>query len=218
VQGLMTHFADADNIENEYTDMQSTRFNKALEYVREAGITPKWIHAGQSAASFKQDIPEVNMIRTGLSMYGITSFDETDEKAELLHDLYPAMEVTSTLVNIRRIHAGDTVSYSRKFTAEKDMTIGIVSFGYYEGMPRCLTNRGVVTIRGLPCPIVGNVCMNYTLIDLSGVSHPKVGETVVIYSRDKNDPNSVAKIAALANTSPHEVMVRIAESIRRVVV
>jgi alanine racemase len=209
VEGVFTHFADADNPENnKKTDQQCELFLKALMLTKEAGFQPKWIHASNSAGAVKTKIPQLNMSRVGISLYGLSPLSSNDPKAEFLKSLQPVMEVSSTIIAKRKLHAGDCVSYNCTFTAEKDMTIGILPFGYYEGIPRSLSNTP---------PFIGRICMNHAMIDLTD-SNLKVGDKFVIYSRDKNAVNSFHNMAKKAGTISYELTTKIAESIRREVI
>ncbi|MEK7529062.1 MAG: alanine racemase [Patescibacteria group bacterium] len=224
IVGVMTHVADPDNADDSsYTKMQLEKFRDAVTCVRAAGWSPRWIHAGQSGGALKQAhyediVPEINMIRLGLGLYGMNPLSAGDPDFTKLLNLKPAMEVRSTLVGIRTLSAGDRVSYNGTFTAEHDMVIGTVPFGYYEGLPRSLSNAGIMTVAGVQCPILGRVCMNYTVIDISKVTDPKIGDVVTVYSRDSSAPNSLIALAEKAGTISYELMVRLSESIRREVV
>lgn len=222
VLGVLTHLADADNSENNaFTIEQMKVFKEAVDRVRSAGFLPQWIHAGQTAGAFvQQDFLAqsgdfVNTIRLGIGLYGISPFEDAGGAASPLRDLKPAMEVVSTVVGIRHLKAGDRVSYNGTFTADRAMTLAVVPFGYYEGLPRALSNRGCMRIKGVVCPIVGRVCMNYTMVDASVVPGLALGDEVEVYSNDPEAPNSIAALAKLAGTIPYELMVRVAESIRR---
>lgn len=223
IVGVLTHLADADNeYEDSYTFLQLARFEQAVQQVHEAGFDVAWIHAGQSAGALKQrdflaaagghgDF--VTAIRLGIGLYGIAPVE----------GLKPVMQVMSTVVGVRTLAPGDRVSYGGTFTADRAMTIAAVPFGYYEGLPRALSNVGCMRIvrddgSAAVCPIVGRVCMNYTMIDVSGVRNVKIGDSVEVYSNDPAAPNSIAALAKLANTIPYELMVRLAESVRREVV
>ncbi len=219
VAGVLTHLADADNLNGDsYTMAQLARFKEAVALVRDAGFTPQWIHTGQSKVLQNSEFGDfVNMIRLGIGLYGISSW---------VGDLNPAMQVMSTVVGLRRLKAGDRVSYNGTFTADRAMTLAVVPFGYYEGLPWALSNKGCMRVlRGgdgdalaAVCPIVGRVCMNYTMIDVSAVAGVKIGDSVEVYSNDPLAPNSISAMAKLAGTIPYELMVRIAESVRREVV
>lgn len=228
VAGVLTHLADADHLDGgdglSYTIQQLGKFKKAVELVKGAGFNPQWIHAGQTAGAFaQQDFLAqhgdfVNTIRLGIGLYGISPLEGTDGASSLLSDLRPAMEVVSTVVGIRHLKPGDRVSYSGTFTADRAMTLAVVPFGYYEGLPRALSNVGCMRIKGVVCPMMGRVCMNYTMVDASVVPGLALGDEVEVYSKDPAAPNSIAALAKLAGTIPYELMVRVAESVRREVV
>jgi alanine racemase len=216
IVGLMTHIADADNpSNNDYTEMQLEKFRNVIKVVKSAGFNLEFIHAGQSAGSLKQNLPEITVMRLGLGLYGISPLESSDKKQSLLQDLQPVMQVTSALVGVRKLKKGGKVSYNCKFEAPKDMLIGVVPFGYFEGLSRNLSNKAYLTVGDKKCAILGNICMNYTIIDLSEIDNPNIGDEVVIYSRDKNAPNSFANMARLAETIPYELLVSINENIKR---
>ena len=214
--GVFTHLADADNADTSYTDSQCKKFQQALAMIHEAGFNPEWIHVGNSAGSLKTKMPELNMIRLGISLYGISPLDETDSDIKNMENLKPALTLESTLIATRSLKRGDKVSYGCTFEAPHDMKIGVIPFGYYEGMPRDLSNKGCVVIARKICPIVGRVCMNHTMIDLTK-STAKIGDTVIVYGGDRSKPNSFYQLAKKSGTISYELMVRLAASIRRIV-
>jgi alanine racemase len=219
VEGVFTHFADADNPTDPfYNTFQLEQFEKALALVREAGFKPTWIHGGgASGGVMKQNPKSINMIRLGLSLYGIPAFLEEDPDRERMKDLKPAMEVVSTLVKIRDLKPGDRVSYNGTFTATHAMKLGVIPFGYYEGLFRGLSNKGCVEVNGTICPIVGRVCMNYTMIDVTE-AQAKEGDPVIVYSKNPENPNSLESLSKQADTIPYELLVRLAASIRREII
>ncbi|MBU0981347.1 alanine racemase [Patescibacteria group bacterium] len=214
IQGIFTHFADADNPDNTYTKTQYQLFEDAIKLCKEEGFNPKWIHSQNSAAALKLKSPYLNMMRLGLSLYGISPYQESDEAYEFLTDLKPALEVKSTLILVKNLQKGEKVSYGCTFTAPHDMKIGVVPFGYYEGIPIALSNKGYLQVKGEFCPILGRVCMNHTMIDLKKID-AKIGDEVIIYSKDPEALNSFTSSAKFANTIPYELMVRLSESTRR---
>jgi alanine racemase len=211
ISGIFTHFADADNPNSKAkTDKQCQLFQEAIHLTKEAGFQPKWMHASNSAGALKARIPELNMARVGISLYGLSPLQETDPQTEILAKLKPVMEVTSTIIEKRKIKAGQSVSYNCTFTAEKDMEIGIIPFGYYEGIPRSLSS--------LP-PFLGRICMNHAIIDLTDPSLQALdlnpGDKFTVYSSDPAAPNSFHNMAKLAGTITYELTTKISESIRR---
>jgi len=211
VVGVMTHLAEADmEAGDEFTRQQADLFEEAVKQVRDAGFDPQWIHAGQTAGSLKLNDDRFNMVRLGLGLYGISLSEELN--------LRPVMEVRSTVVEVRDLLLGDKVSYGGTFVADRKMKIAVVPFGYYEGLPWNLSSTGCFNVGGVICPIVGRVCMNYTMVDVSMVPGVAVGDPVVVYSAERGEANSIQEMARLAKTIPYELMVRVAESVRREVV
>ncbi len=215
VEGIYTHFADADNpSSNRKDDEQVQIFNEAVELVRSAGFTPKWIHAANSAGALKAQESPLNLTRLGFALYGISPLEDNDPFAKKLETLEPALELESTLVSIREIEKGEEVGYNCTFTAPRAMKVGVVPVGYYEALPRSLSNKGFMEVNGEMCPIIGRVCMNMTIIDLTGVE-ASLYDPVIVYSRDPDKKNSVKNLAKLADVSPYEMLVRISASVAR---
>ncbi len=216
--GLCSHFADADNPSSlEFTKQQIETFKKALEIMQEFGIDPKWRHISASGGAFKVKDKAFNMLRVGLAHYGINPLAQNDADKNKIA-LKPALEFSSTLVQIKKISKGDLVGYNCTFQAKKDMTIGLLPAGYYEGVHRGLSNLGCVKIRNIYCPIIGRVSMNMTSVDISKLKNPKIGEKVIIYSSKITDKNNLLENAKLIKVIPYELLVNLAESVKRVVV
>ena len=136
VEGLFTHFADADNTDLSFTQKQVQKFQKAITLTKEAGFELKWIHANNSAGASAHKIPELNMMRLGIGLYG---YPQTQDPS--LKELQQVITVKSSLIAIRNLKKGESVSYGCTFIASKDMRIGTLPFGYYEGLPRSLSNK-----------------------------------------------------------------------------
>lgn len=194
VEGLFSHLADADNEEDQsFTKLQIEKFQKAIGLTKEAGFNPKWIHLSNSAGALNAKIPEVNMMRLGLGLYG-----HSPVKIDL--KLKPALKLESSIINTKRLKKGDKVSYGCTFEAPQNMHIGIIPFGYYEGLPRALSNK---------LNFLGRICMNHCMIEVD--AHTKIGDKIEIY------PN-IKEAAKKADTIPYELLTRLASSIRREVI
>lgn len=218
IVGLASHLADADNPTTvEFTEHQVQNFKHALQILNNLEIEPEWKHISASGGSFKIIDQTFNMLRVGLASYGIHPLDKEDPQYQQM-ELQPALRFTSTLAQVKEIEAGAKVGYNGTFTAEKKMKIGFIPAGYFEGVDRRLSNKGVVQINGKYCEILGRVSMNITIIDLSSVESAKVGDEVIIYSSDHADQNSIYNAAKLADTIPYEMMVHLPESIERKIV
>jgi alanine racemase len=218
VEGLCSHFADADNPKTQiFTNAQTAKFKEALQIMNDNGFSPKWRHISASGGALKLNDGTFNMIRAGLLHYGINPLEDEDKDKEDL-GLQPALEFTSTLAQIKPIHKGSFVGYGCTFEAKKDTVLGLLPAGYYEGIDRRLSNIGIVKIREDYFPIVGRVSMNMTVIDITGLENPKIGEKVIVYSSNAKDKNSVEKSAKLAETIPYDLLVHFAESVRREII
>lgn len=213
IEGLMSHLADPAHPEAPLTKMQLQNFEKARRLVTDAGLKPKWFHIGGSYGLLNKLASGCNLVRVGRAVYGI---DNMDSRLNL--NLWPALKHTSKIVQIKKIKKGDTVGYMGSFKAKRDMVIGILPLGYNDGVDRRLSNKGVVMVDGVRCPIIGLVSMNITTIDLTAVKEPVLGQTAVVYSDNPKDDNCVVKMSAAGGLLPHEMLIHIAESTKRVVV
>lgn len=212
-EGVMSHFADADREpESDLTRQQLASWNAVLAQFRDAGISFSLRHIDASNSTVHARQADGNLVRAGKAFYGIAG-GEHKNYARFL----PALEFVSTVVTLRRVKKGESVSYGATYVAPNDIHLAVIPAGYQEGVERRLSNAGVVTIRGVLCPIVGRVCMNYTCIDVSAVEGVAVGDEVTVYSNDQAAPNSLLNVSCLVGSIPHEIMTRVDHTVRRVV-
>lgn len=216
LQGVFSHLMTADSIDTTRLDGQCERFKAVLKKLAEAGLHPKWVHLGNSAGSQKIALPEATMARIGLGLYGVNPYEKEDPHFKDLAALQPVLRIESTLIAVRDLQPGDAISYGAQFIASEAMTIGIIPFGYYEGLPIALSKKGFVSFKNTPCKIVGRINMNHTFIDLTGLS-AKVGDIIEVYSDQKDRKNFVGALARSMETIPYELLVRLSPTIRRVV-
>lgn len=210
ITGLASHLADADNLKNQaFTQKQIKNYQQALQILNQAEIQPQWRHLASSAGVSKVTDKTFNLIRAGLATYGVSPFTKP------LRRLQPSLTFQSTLIQIKEIQKGDLVSYNCTFKAPQKMLIGILPAGYYEGVERRLSNQGIVKVKQAQCPIIGRVCMNLTIIDLSQVKNPQVGDRVEVYGVDPEAKNSIAHQAQVAKTIPYTILTGLADSVRR---
>lgn len=218
IVGLASHFADADNtITQKNTQNQIVNYKKALSVLHKAGIDPQWRHIAASGGAFKMNDDMFNMMRAGIASYGISPLDESDrdDKNIILH---PVLALKTHIAQIKVVHPGASIGYNGTYTASKEMKIAILPIGYYEGLNRKLSNKGIVQVQGVDCPIIGNISMNITTIDVSPVPHVVVGDEVDVISADSSKANSVRNTAKTASQSPYELLVKLTESIHRKVI
>lgn len=213
VEGLMSHLSSAKSSSDQLFKSQIKNFQKAKEEFNKFGIHPKWTHLGASDAitnpGTRKIIKQVsNLARGGLALYGISN----DKK------LKPILKFTTKLIGIKKVKKGERVGYSGTFKAKKDLILGVLPAGYNDGVDRRLSNKGVVTVNGQQCPIIGLISMNLTTIDLSKVRYPKIGTEVVIYSDNPRDKNSISNTAKICKTIPYEILIHLHPSTKRVVI
>lgn len=200
LEGICTHLADADNSDLTFTREQVKEFKKVCKKV-----DVKWKHISATAGAGIVFSKEFNMIRLGLGIYG----DSPIEK--FAKNLKPVMKFFSTIIDIKAIKKGECVSYGCTFKAKKNMKIGLIPAGYYEGVDRRLSNKGYVFYKDKKCPIVGRVCMNLTVVDLTDIKGARKGSRVDFIK------DNVSEIAELSDTISYVVWTKIAPTIRRII-
>ena len=213
----MSHLSSADGDDQTFTNDQMAKFRGAVGEVQTlVGEKLPYVHVGASSGSLKVPPGVANAARIGLGLYGIQPFNEKSSYAEKLAALRPALRLVSKIISVKEIKKGDKVSYSGTFVADRDMRIGILPLGYYEGIDWRLSNRGVVEVNGSYARILGRVCMNVVVIDLTDIDAGWMDEVVVIED-EKDSRNSVEAISKTCETIPYDILVHLNESVRRVV-
>ena len=214
IEGIMSHFAMADQPDSPLTLQQLENFLKARNMIVANGVKPRWVHIGASAGLLvfagRRGIDIGNIARVGKALYGIDPRGKNN-------NLRPILKMVTKIVQIKELEKGDTVGYDAMYTVTKPTTIAILPIGYYDGVDRRLSNTGVMLVDDTHCPIVGRVSMNITTIDISSVKDPRVGQEVIVYSDNEDDPNSIIRTAELCQTIPYDIVVGIPESVKRTV-
>jgi alanine racemase len=212
IEGLYTHFATADCADKRFAREQLSRFNRFVARLAEEGIQIPIIHAANSGATI--DLPEAHltMVRPGISTYGYHAGDEMHQKP----DLRPILKLTSRLTLVKQIPAGSFVGYGCTFQAKRPTLIGLVPIGYADGYFRELSNRGRMIVKDTFVPVIGRVSMDQTILDLTDVNDPNVGDDVVIYDNRRESPNSVESTARLLNTIPYVVTTSLGRRVKRI--
>lgn len=212
VEGVCSHLADADSLDESFTQKQITVWKNIVESIKNVLPDVKYIHLSATAGAKYFKEAGANMIRLGLGFYGINA--ASSEKL----DLKPALSLQSIISAIKDLLPGDLVGYNATYRAKQDLSIATVPAGYFEGVDRRLSNIGYFKVNGCYCPIIGRVSMNISSVDVTDIENIKVGDKVIIISHDNDDKNSVAQIAKLANTIPWEILVHIPQHLRRIVI
>lgn len=212
--GLMTHLAAADFPEEDhFTYDQIAKFQQVLKTFHEHSIYPRWIHAANSSGMLRFDFPFCNMIRLGLAPFGISSCKE--EKHILPFKI--ALSLHSRLAGINICKKGETISYGRTYKVEKaEQKIGIVPLGYFDGLHRHYSGKGYVLVRGKPAKMIGRICMDFMMIDLSDIEDVQKGDPVLIFGEDIfGNMIFTEEVASWGNTDVRELISCLGPRIQR---
>lgn len=215
LDGVMTHLASADVDEDAagaQTFEQLARFEQAMSAIRARGHAPKWVHAANSAGTLRFPRAQYDMVRTGVVLYGVSPDGQVDAQ------LKPAMRLRSEVIALRHLRPGDAVGYNGTFVAERPLRLATVPVGYGDGIMRTLSNRGSMLVGGMRCPIVGNVSMDLTTLDVSEVEGVSVGDEVVILGEQGDEVIHAEELAGWAGTIGYEVLTNISRRVPRVYV
>jgi len=211
MQGVFSHFALADEPGHAFNHEQIERFRAALARVREAGFAPECIHASNSAAHFTLELPECTLIRPGIALYGALPSEHF--RGQL--DLQPVMSFRSHIAQVKPMPAGSGISYSHRHVTGNDAVIAAIPVGYADGYNRLLTNRGRVLVRGRFAPVVGTVCMDWIMVDVSDVPGVTVGDEVTLLGRDNGHILWAEEWAEKVGTISYEVFCGISKRVPR---
>ena len=213
MEGIFTHFACADEKDKTSAYGQLKRYEVFVEKLEKEGIFIPIKHIANSAAIMDLDTAVLNMVRSGIITYGL--YPSEDVKKEVL-DLKPAMELKSHIVYIKTVGAGEGVSYGSTYITERETKIATVSIGYADGYPRALSSVGRVLVRGQYANIIGRVCMDQMMIDVSHIEDVQEGDMVTLVGRDGDHTITAEEIASYMNTINYEFICGLGRRVPRV--
>jgi len=212
VQGLMTHFADADLREKEFASKQMDRFDVLVRNLLESGIPVPLIHAANSAAVLDYQRALFTMVRPGLMLYGYNPLEAGAAPA----DLWPVLSLVTRIAFLKKVAAGIPISYGRTFVTRRETLIATLPIGYADGFSRGLSNKGEALVRGRRVPVVGRVCMDMCMVDVTEVPDVAEGDDVVLIGNQGGGWITADDIAAKIGTIPYEVLCGISSRVPRI--
>lgn len=212
VEGLCTLLVNAGDPASPVTAAQLEVFNAAAARLRAAGIEPPVAHVANSAASVLRPDTHYSLLRPGLAIYGLPPVPAIRDQI----DLRPVMTLKTRVVQIKRVPAGVGVSYGHTFVAPRASVIGVLAVGYADGYRRGLQHGGEVMIRGRRAPVVGAVCMDLTMVDLTDVPGAATGDEVILWGGAGEAMISVNDIARLAQTISYEMLCTVGKRVPRI--
>lgn len=212
VEGACTLLANAGDPASPITDAQLKVFETAIETLRAAGIDPSILHVSNSAALVLREDCRYNMVRPGLALYGLPPVAAVREKIALV----PVMTFKTRVMQTKRVPPSAGVSYGHTFITRRESLIGILPVGYADGYRRGLQHGGEVLVRGRRAPVVGAVCMDLTMVDLTDVPEAAVGDEVILWGRSGNETISVNDVARIAQTISYEMLCTVGRRVPRI--
>ena len=211
IDGLMTHFACADEADKSYSLAQVESFN-AFKKLGEGIINPTWVHLSNSAGTSELDPHGANLFRIGIGLYGQQPSDQLVSPL----NLQAAMSFKASIMQLQWHPEGACLGYGATFTTTKRSLIATLCVGYADGLPRKLSNIGRVLVRGVSCPIVGRISMDTTLIDVTSVASVKLFDLVTLMGKDQNEEITAMEIAQLTGTINYEITCGISQRVPRI--
>ncbi|PZE20806.1 alanine racemase [Paenibacillus xerothermodurans] len=213
VGGLFTHYASADETDKSYTLEQYERFDKVVRHFSERGIEFDYVHAGNSAAAIDAPHLTYNMVRLGISMYGMYPSEEVNHQ---VIELQPVLSIKTGVVMVKTLPADSGISYGTIYRTAGEETIATLPIGYADGFSRMLTGKAQVLIRGQRFPIVGRICMDQCMANVTGLTDIGDGEEVVILGSQGGDRIAAEEHAAWLGTVNYEITCMISHRVPRI--
>jgi alanine racemase len=217
VKGLYTHFANVEEDETgAYPREQLARFDQVQSTLRSLGIVPPLRHTACSAAALGLPSSRFEAVRAGIALYGVWSSELTKRQAQGLglpaDALQPVLIWKTIVAQVKLVRKGETIGYARGALVEQDTRIAILPIGYYDGYTRLLSSKGVVLVNGVRCPVIGRICMNMCMVDVSAVATPiPLGTEVTLIGPGME----VEEVYTQAGTIHHDILARLSSSIPR---
>ncbi len=227
LEAISTHFSCAGSSDDYYTEQQWKRFSEIIEKLKDTRIAIKNFHCANSAVFFKHKNMHLDMVRTGISVYGLNPYDEDyadwldTEAGDAVSGLKPLLSLKTRITFIKEVPSGELISYCGTFKTKRDSIIATVPVGYADGYSRSLANKAMVLINGKSAPVVGNITMDQFMIDITDVakeSHINVGDEVILIGDSGGKKITADNIARLMNTINYEVVCMVKKRIPRIYV
>lgn len=212
IEGIFTHYAKADEIDKTATEVQKEKFRRFIKAMEDGGIDFDIKHIDNSAGTMEQNDSEFDMVRVGIVMYGLYPSNEVDQSIIIK----PVMSLVSHVCHVKTLPAGRGIGYGWTHVTAKETKIATVTVGYADGYPRALSNIGKVLIHGRYAPIIGRVCMDQIMVDVTYVPDVEVKDEVILIGCDGDKCISVEEVAAPAASFNYELVCNIARRVPRV--
>ena len=211
-EGIFTHFALADEPESDFTEKQFADFMDLIAKLEQNGVKFRYRHCCNSAATLEFPHMHLDMVRPGIILYGCYPSDKVKSKFELT----PAMQFRTRVTNVKKVAKGSPISYGGTFVTDKEMTVATIPVGYADGFPRTLGENAKVIVKGKIVPVLGRICMDQCMIDVTSVNNINVSDEVTIFGKQGDSSIPVESVAEFSNTINYEILCSVGKRIPRV--
>ena len=211
IEGIFTHFSKADEEDPDFTREQLRRFTEFADRLKSRGIQIPLRHCSNSAGTLRFREADLNMVRAGIMLYGLHPSKETEKNAALR----PAMELKSHITCIREILPGTAVSYGGTYTADSVRRVATVCAGYGDGYPRNLSGKGTILVHGKRAPILGRICMDQFMADVTEIPEAREWELVTLLGREGEEEISMEELAAACGGFHYEIPCQLGKRVPR---
>lgn len=213
IEGIFTHFAVADAVDKEYTEGQYEKFNWICNELEKENVKINVRHCGNSATIIDLPNMHMNMVRAGIILYGLKPSDEVMlDKLELKQ----VMSLKVRITHVKEIEVGQSVSYGRRFIADRKSKIASLPIGYADGYTRMLSGKAEALVKGKRVPVVGRICMDQCMIDVTGIENVAVGDEVVLFGKQGDGFIHIDELADKLETINYEIVCMIGKRVPRV--
>ncbi len=207
IEGAYSHHAKADERDKTTAHMQAGRFINFMEMLNERNVAIPIKHIANSATIIEMPEYYFDMVRPGIILSGFYPSDEVDTKK---YKFKICVTLKAKVANVKTIDAGEGVGYGHLYRADKPVTVGTIPLGYADGYSRLLSNKGYVVVKGVKCPILGKVCMDQFMVDLSNVENPQIGDVAIVYGDGTDGAMTAEDVANMRGTISYEVLTNLA--------
>jgi alanine racemase len=221
MEGFFTHLASAEIVNGDENDEQSARFDSALQLLHEQGFAPRYLHLANSAAIAALPAMHKNFVRPGISLYGYyLPFGSTSERPLPRYGLAvrPVLSWKTRIIGLRDVAANQAVGYNGAYVTKEWARIAVLPVGYADGLNRHLSSQGRVIVRGKYAPILGNISMDLTLVDVTSIPVPAIGDEAILLGEAGSLRADAWDMARFSHTVPYEILCNISKRVPRVYV
>ena len=215
LEGVFSHFSKADEENLDYTQFQYENFIEMCKSLEKSGINIPVKHISNTSGILRDKKYHFDMVRLGISLYGHFPSDIFDEMKYDIK-LMPAMSLKSRVAFVKDVPENTSIGYNGTHVTTKPTQVATVAIGYADGYSRSLSNKGYAIVKGKKCNIIGNVCMDQLMLDVTGIDDIKFGDEVILFGNSGNTNINVEDVAALINTNSYEMLCHIGKRVPRI--